>query len=51
MTYQANSVDDVVVEEEEDIVQRQRAHQVQEEPGPEQHVATAVLRTYYAQSV
>ena len=49
MTYQANSVDNVVVEEEEDIVQRQRAHQVQEEPGPEQHVATSrftnILRT------
>jgi hypothetical protein len=33
-TYQTNTVDHVVVEEEEDVVQRQRAHQVQEEPGP-----------------
>jgi hypothetical protein len=35
LTHEPDTIHDVVVEEEEDVVQRQRAHQVQEEPGPD----------------
>jgi len=42
-TDQANTLHHVVVEEEEDVVQGQRAHQVQEEPRPDQPITVLLF--------